>query len=101
MRKGYTYRKGIYSDATFFTGRNSFDVFVETVKRHNKLITVISAKNDQFISLDDIGRFYDETGKNPIIIPDADHNYLDREARKNLIECICAIVKGERTDEGT
>lgn len=97
--EGHTYRKGIYSDATFFTGRNDFEAFVDAVNRHNELITVISAKCDQFISLDDTYHFYNETAKWPIIIPDADHNYLDREARKNLINQICMIVKGETIDD--
>ena len=92
---GYTYRKGIYSDATFFKGNNLFKPFVAAVKRHSNLITVISAMSDQFIPLEDIVRFYDEIATPPIIIPAADHNYLDREARKALIECICDILKGE------
>lgn len=97
--KGHTYRKGLYSDATFFTGRNDFEAFVESVRRYSKLITVISARNDQFIPFNDIDRFYEETAMTPIIIPAADHNYLDGEARKKLIRCICEIVEGEKTDD--
>lgn len=89
---GYTYRKGIYADSTFFSGVNVFSNFTKIVEKHNKLISVISAGKDQFIILDDINKFYENTKLDPIIINKADHNYLDREARSELISKIIEII---------
>lgn len=91
--KGYTYRKGIYSNATFFSGINDFSKFAEIVKQHKELISVISAADDQFISQDDINKFYKTINQSPIIIEKADHNYLNRDSRNELILKIVSSLK--------
>lgn len=90
---GYTYRKGIYADATFFSGINQFSEFVKVTKKYTELISVISAANDQFISRDDIANFYDKINQPPVIIDKADHNYLDGDARRELILTIKEIIQ--------
>lgn len=93
VKYGYTYRKGIYSDATFFSDLNIFSEFVKTINHIGGLIKTISAQKDQFICIDEIKKFYNETNQNEIIIQYADHNYLDVNARKELIEKIKKIIK--------
>lgn len=90
---GYTYRKGIYADLSFFQGINEFLKFTDLTRKHNDLITVISAVEDQFISSSDIKNFYDSTEQTPILIEKADHNYLDRYSRKELISKILEIIQ--------
>lgn len=82
---GHTYRKGIYADLTFFSGINNFSEFCKIAKKHKDIISVISAANDQFISMTDINKFYEETEQTPIIIAKADHNYLEKDSREELI----------------
>ncbi len=91
---GYTYRKGIYADLTFFSGVNEFSEFCKIIKNHKDIISVISAANDQFISLEDINKFYEETEQLPIIIDKADHNYLERDSREKLISKIMEHIEG-------
>lgn len=90
---GYTYRKGIYADSTFFSGINEFKNFTKITKKYREIITVISAANDQFVSMSDIKEFYCKINQSPTIIDKADHNYLDRVSRKELIEKILEIIQ--------
>lgn len=82
---GHTYRKGIYSDVTFFSGINDFSEFCKITRKYKDVISVISAANDQFISSSDIKKFYDEIEQTPVTIAKADHNYLERDSREELI----------------
>lgn len=91
---GYTYRKGIYADLSFFSGVNDFSEFCTLTKKHQDIILVISAANDQFIPMKDIKQFYKEIGQMPIIIAKADHNYLDGDSRKELISKIIEYIEG-------
>ncbi len=95
VQNGYTYRKGIYADSTFFSGINEFSKFSCEIKKHQNLITVISAAEDQFISQNEISCFYNEIESEPIIIPNADHNYLERGSRNVLIEKIVQLLREE------
>ena len=90
---GYTYRKGIYADVSFFSGINEFGEFVKITRKYKDIISVVSASNDQFIPLTEINKFYNEIEQNPIIIPKADHNYLERESRRELILKLIEIIK--------
>lgn len=92
---GYTYRKGIYVDGTFFTGINLFDEFTDEIARSSDHIDIISAEKDQFISLNEIRRFYKRVGKKPLIVRGADHNYLNQYARQELIEYIYNLLRRE------
>ena len=94
-RRGYTYRKGIYADSSFFSGINMFSEFSKSIGRHSHIISVISASNDQYVSRYEIDEFYKRTGQSPIIIQKADHNYLDSESRDDLIMSIQQIIKEE------
>lgn len=93
---GHTYRKGIYADSTFFSGINDFSEFSKIIRKHKDIISVISAANDQFVSLDDINKFYDEIEQMPEIIAKADHNYLERNSRKELILKIIEHIEEQK-----
>lgn len=93
---GHTYRKGIYADLSFFSGINDFSEFSKITRKHKDIISVISAANDQFISLVDINEFYKETEQTPIIIAKADHNYLERDSREELILKIIEHIEEQK-----
>lgn len=90
---GFTYRKGLYADATFFSGDNNLLPLSQTIKTHNNLISVIHAKEDQFISADEISSFYSLADIAPCVIPNADHNYFDRESRSDLVRTILLMLE--------
>lgn len=90
---GYTYRKGVYANQTFFSGISDFSEFSSEVKKLRNLITVISAAEDQFISQRDIMQFYKEIDMEPIVVSKADHNYLERDSRSELITKIIYLIK--------
>ncbi len=91
--EGFTYRKGIYADASFFSGPNVFIEFIKKIEQHKDIISVISAANDQFISLEDISEFYNTLNLPMVVIEKADHNYLEKESRRKLISYILKLVK--------
>lgn len=92
-KKGFTYRKGIYADLSFFQGENEFLKFTNSTRKYNGLINVISAAEDQFIPLSDVKSFYNAIQQTPMLIEKADHNYLDGNSRKNLILKILEIIQ--------
>jgi pimeloyl-ACP methyl ester carboxylesterase len=92
--RGFTYRKGVYADNSFFSGQNLFHEFVQSLKKIGNIVSVISAKKDQYISGEETLQFYDQLGQMPILIANADHNYLDRQARADLIAKIADIIEG-------
>lgn len=80
----------------FFSGINDFSEFSKITRKHKDIISVISAANDQFISLADINEFYKETEQTPIIIAKADHNYLERDSREELILKIIEHIEEQK-----
>ncbi len=90
---GFTYRKGLYADATFFSGGNELLPLSQTIKTHNNLISVIHAEEDQFITSDEISLFYSLADIPPCVISKADHNYFDRDSRQELVRTILSLLE--------
>lgn len=90
--KGYTYRKGFYSDRSFFLEDTFYDNFMEKINGSNSFVNIIAAKNDQFISFENNEKLR-TNGKNInfIYMDNADHNFLG--SREELHSVVCKIVE--------
>lgn len=88
--KGYTYRKGIYFHSSFLEGLyNLWSDFTNISCEFP--IDVIYGDNDEFVSAERY-RFWTEKNRlNNSMICNADHNYLNRLARNELLKLVNSI----------
>lgn len=86
--KGFTYRKYLYSNSSFFSDRYNINGFCDSIIKLTIPIYVIFAKDDQIVSLDDMLSVSKRIESRVSIIDKADHNFLDKKTRELLYKII-------------
>ena len=90
----FTYRKGLYSDYSFFA-ENTQDDFIERINSTPVTINVILPESDQFIPLECNEETFSRAKKIELIyLQNADHNFL--ETQDELIMKIMELLRDEK-----
>lgn len=85
--KGFTYRKGLYADASFFLNKYDSLGYINAIQSlPNEIITIL-AERDQFVDKEDINKIT-ATLPETVIIKNADHNFLDISTRTKLLDIV-------------
>lgn len=88
MEMGFTYRKCLYSNGSFFSSKYNIEGFCEAILRFTIPFYLIFAKDDQIISLNDMIQVSKRMRTFVYIIDKADHNFLGENARNELYNII-------------
>ena len=93
--KGYTYRRGLFVDTSFFTHKTQLEYFIHSINTSGSFVNIIAAKNDQFIPFE-CNEKLRERGKrlNFLYMDDCDHNFLTKQPQ--LLEQLKEIIEDER-----
>lgn len=87
--KGFTYRKGLYADYSFFS-QNTEQTFVDRLRAAPQHIDVILAEKDQLSPLEcSKSALAGMTNVDVFQLPNADHNFL--ETQQALVNLLCKI----------
>lgn len=86
--KGFTYRKFLYSNKSFFSNSYNVDGFCDAILKLTLPICVIFARDDQIISLSDMLKVSKKMKSRVFFIDEADHNFLDEKKRETLFDMI-------------
>ena len=89
--QGYTYRKGLYSDHSFFYDNYDINRFLLAISQGTNYYNIIAATDDQFIP-NEFNEYIRKESKNITFryISGADHNFLTRQ--NELIDMISHII---------
>ena len=92
-KTGFTYRKGLYADASFFLDQCTYEKFMKCLKYNKSLLSIIFAGNDQFMKEKERKTIQASLNIPMLMIEGADHNFLSLEERTTLFEYILGIFK--------